>query len=810
MFKSYLKIAWRNIKRHRVFSFINISGLAIGIACSVLIAIFVLFELSFDGYHEKSDRIYRVGSQFGPTPDKRGAYTAPPMAEAMIHEFPEIEHIARLSLWSTNYLVEYKEKSFLEKGIIYGDASIFDVFTIPFVLGNPKTALVDPYTVVITEAIARKYFGNEDPLGESFRFNNEKEDYKITGVVENCPRNSHFQFDMIVSLVSRRSSRSDRWMQHTYFTYIVLKNGCTPSQLEAKFPNFIKRHYGPQFFADTGMSFEEHFQDENNYYGYWLQPLGNIHLNADIVDNLPQKGDITYVYIFSSIALFILLIACINFMNLSTARFANRSKEVGVRKVLGCSKKQLVSQFLGESVLLSIIALVIAFIVIQIVLPAFSNLAGRQLKLDLLSNFYVLPLMIGFALFVGILAGTYPAFFLSSFQPVRTIKGSLNKRVNGHLVMRRALVILQFSITIFIFLGTFVIYNQLKYVRDKKLGFDKEQVIVIHRANVLRQQGDAFKQELLKYPNILTVSNTDSLPGRHFDPNGHRLEGRPLTEEYTLYTMYGDYNFVDLLDLEIVAGRYFSKDIVTDATSAVVINETAVKELGLTDPIGKRFHKGFGGAKKGEFVTIIGVLKDIHFQSLHHEIHPMIIRPLTGWEGFYTSVRVRPENLSETIGLIEETWTRFSGGQPFEYSFLDTDLDNLYRAEQKTGQIFAIFSFLAIFVACLGLFGLISFAAEQRTREIGIRKVLGASVSRIIYLLSKEILILVSAAIFIASPVAFYAMSKWLESFAFRIEMSPLMFIMTALAASLIALLSVGYRAVKSALANPADALRYE
>ena len=810
MFKNYLKIAWRNIKRHRVFSFINISGLAIGIACSVLIAIFVSFELSFDGHHENADQIYRVGSQYGPTVDKRGAYTAPPMAEAMLQEFPEIEHVARLSLWANNYLVEHKEKSYLEKGIIYADASIFDVFTIPFTLGNPKKALTDPYTVVITRSIAQKYFGNENPLGKSLNFNNWKNDYKITGVVENCPRNSHFQFDMIISLVSTRSSRSDRWMQHTYFTYVVLQDGCAPSQLEAKFPDFIKRHYGPQFFADTGRSYDEHFQDENNYYGYWLQPLRDIHLSADIVDNLETKGDITYIYIFSSIALFILLIACINFMNLSTARFANRSKEVGMRKVLGSSKKQLVFQFLGESVLLSIIALVLALIVILIVLPAFSNLASRQLRLDLLSNFYILPLLIGFALFVGILAGSYPAFFLSSFQPVRTIKGSLNERVNGHLVMRRALVILQFSITIFIFLGTFVIYNQLKYVRDTKLGFDKEQVVVIHRANALRQQGDAFKQELLKYPNILTISNTDALPGRHFNPNGHRLEGRPLTEEDVLHTMYGDHDFVDLLDLEIVAGRYFSKDIVTDATSAVVINETAVKELGLTDPIGKRFHKEFGGAKKGEFVTIIGVLKDIHYHSLHHEIHPMLIRPLTGWGGFYTSVKVRPENFNKTIGLIEKTWKKFSGGQPFEYSFLDTDLDNLYRAEQSTGRIFAIFSSLAIFIACLGLFGLISFAAEQRTREIGIRKVLGASVSRIIYLLSKEVLILVSAATLIASPIAFYAMRKWLQSFAFRIEMSPLMFIMTALATLLIALLSVGYRAVKAASANPADALRYE
>jgi putative ABC transport system permease protein len=810
MFRNYLMVALRNLRRHKGYSFINIAGLSIGMACGILIAIFVFYEFSFDKHHEKARHIYRVGAQFGPSIDMRGAFSAPPMAQALLDDFPEIVHAARYSPWPRNYLVSIGEKKFLEKGIKYADASIFDVFTIPFIAGDPKSALSDPFTIVITEDIARKYFGDENPLGKSLNFEDRKEDYLITGVVKNCPGNSHFQFDMIASYISRPGSRDTSWMGHSLFTYVVLQEGVSPSQLEAKFPNFILRHYGPQFLAQTGTRYEDYLKDEKNYYGYFLEPLLDIHLRSDTNENLSLRGRIVYIYIFSIIAIFILLLACINYMNLSTARFSQRSKEVGIRKVLGSDKKQLVFQFVGESILFSFIALLLSILTVKAVLPAFSNLADRQLSFQLSSNVYLLPVLIGYALLVGVLAGSYPAFFLSTSQPAHTIKGSLYKKTQGNLVLRRVLVVLQFSITVFIFLGTFVISSQLKYVQNRKLGFDKEQIVVIHRAYSLGHQADAFKQELLKYPSILTVSNTDSLPGRHFDPNGHRLEGRLSTEEYTLYTMYGDQDFLKLLNLEIVEGRYFSRDIPTDATSAVVINEEAVRELGLKEPIGKRFHKEFGGAKEGEFVTIIGVLKDFHFQSLHHEILPMIIRPLSEREWFYTSIKIRPENIKESLGLIEKTWGKLSGGQPFEYSFLDEDFNNLYRAEQRTGKISAIFFFLAIFLACLGLLGLVSFSVQQRTKEIGIRKVLGASVSRIIYLLSREVMILVIVSTFVASPVAYFAMSCWLQNFAFRIKMTAWMFILAAGAILFMAILTISYQAIKAAWANPADALKYE
>ena len=809
MFKNYFITALRNLKRHKGFSFINLSGLAIGMACSILFALFVIFELSFDTYHTKADRIYRVGTQFGLGVDNRGAFTAPPMAKALVNDFPEIENAARLSLWPRKYLVSYGEKKFLEEGIIFADNSIFDIFTFSHIAGNLKTALDEPFSIVITRDIAEKYFAEKNPIGESLGFAVWKKDFKITGVIENCPNNSHFKYRIIASMLSYQDDNSS-WGSHNCFTYIALKKGCSASQLEAKFPAFVKRYWGVHHYKDTGQTYDEYIKSEKNYYGHFLEPLPDIHLNSNMIDPLSVRGNKIYIYIFSTIAVFILLIACINFMNLSTARFANRSREVGVRKVLGSGKKQLIFQFLGESVLLSFFALILAIMILNLVMPIFCHFTNRQLEFNLFSNVYILPVLVGYAILVGILAGSYPAFFLSSFPAIHTIKNSLNKKIKGFIPFRRVLVILQFSITIVILLGTFIIYQQLKFLQNSQLGFNKDQVLVVQRAYSLGKQRDAFKQELLKYPDILAVSNTETLPGRHFDPTSHKLEGRPLGEEYTLQTMYGDCDFAKLLDLEMVSGRYFSPGITTDATSAVVINEAAVKKLGIKDPIGKRFVKEFGGAKKGEFVTIIGVVKDFHYFSLHHEILPMIIRPFSEENWRLTSIKIRAANIKETINLVRETWNKFTAGEPFEYSFLDADFNNLYINEQKTGQILGIFAFLAIFIACLGLFGMVSFSTEQRTKEIGIRKVLGASVSKIIFMLSKEVIILVLFAFALSAPLAFYAMNKWLQDFAFRITPNPLTFILMALITLLIALLTISFRTIKAACANPVDSIKHE
>jgi len=810
MFRNYLKLALRNIRKHKGFAFINMAGLTVGLSCSICMALYVRHELSFDRHHLNAHRIYRVCPQFGPEGETSVAWTAPPMAKAMLEDFPEIESAVRLDPWPSNDLVRYAEKSFLEKGIKYADAEIFDVFTIPFLLGNPKAALRDPDSLVITENTAHKYFGAENPLGKSLRFEDEGKDFKVTGVVANCPDSSHIQFDMIGSLLSQPLSRSDRWMSHCYFTYVCLRKGIAPSRLAKKFPDFILRHYGPQFLADTGVSFEEHIKNKDNYYAYTLQPLPDIHLNTQITDNLSVKGNPVAVFSFITIAVFVLLIACINFMNLSTARFAQRSREVGLRKVLGSSRRQLIWQFLGESVFMSFAATAVSLLIVQIVIPVFGRLTDRQLVINYARDTWSLPAIVCVALCVGILAGSYPAFFLSSFEPVRVIKSALGKRGKSHLHFRRALVILQFGITFAVFFGTLVISQQVRFIRKQNLGFDKEQVVVVHRAYDLGAQSESFKQELLKYAQIKTISHSDTLPGRHYNPNSHHLEGRPSTETPVLWTMYADSDFAELLGLEITAGRYFSREIPVDRTSAVVINETAVKELGLTDPIGKRFDKEFDGAKKGEYVTIIGVVRDFHFHSLHHDLRPMLIRPLSDRVWQFTSIKIEPWRIPETVALIESAWRTFSGGKPFTYSFLDEDFDSLYKAEKKAGHLLSVFTFLAIFVACLGLFGLMSFAAEQRTKEIGIRKVLGASVPQIVLLLSKEVLLMVLVACLFAAPLGFVAMRQWLSNFAYRINLDPPLFLVTAAVTLGISILTVSYQTVRAAWANPADAVRHE
>ncbi|MBN1270751.1 MAG: ABC transporter permease [Candidatus Aminicenantes bacterium] len=812
MFKNYLTVALRTIKRHKGFSLINIIGLTVGMAAAVLTGIYLQHELSFDRHHAKADRIYRICIRLGEKDVHRGAFTVPPMAAAMKAELPEIEETVRMSLWPRNYLIKYEDNSYLEKGLIFADGSIFDVFSIPFLAGDPKTALTEPYTVVLSQKTAKKYFGSRDPVGETLHFADIYRDFKVTGVVEDCPATSHFHFEMIGSLCSSKTSRDTGWGGHTYFTYILLKEGASPEVLEAKFPDFVKRHWGVYISADTGISYEKLIKEDRYRYGYFLEPLTAIHLGkkAEIGDTLSIKGSRTSLMIFSTIAVFVLLIACINFMNLSTARFSHRSKEVGVRKVLGSNRKQLMFQFMGESLLISFLALGFSLVLTAILLPSFGRLAQRQLHPAVFLNPLAWTLFFVLAAVVGITAGSYPALFLSSFNPLRTIRGGRSGRTHRHDYLRRGLVLFQFAVTFAILFGTMVVASQLGFLRQKDLGFDKEHILVIHRANNLKNQKNAFKQELLRFPEISTIADTDTLPGRHYDDNGHRMEGRPASEERQIFTMYGDNRLKDLLGLSVVEGRFFSPDIASDKTSAVVINQTTAKDWGLEEPVGKRFRKEYGDAKPGEFVTIIGVVKDFHFQSLHQPILPMIIRPLSMQEWRYTSVKLQSGNLPATLEKIRAVWDKLSGGQPFTYSFLDEDFNSLYKQEQRTGSLFSIFALTAVSIACLGLFGLISFSTERRIKEIGIRKVLGAGVVRIVYLLSKEVVLLVAVGAAVASPLAYYFMHRWLQNFAFRISLHPLLFVVSGAVTLGIAFLTISYRAVKAGRTNPAEALKYE
>ena len=803
MFKNYLKIAVRNLIRFKGYSFINIVGLAIGVACTLLIVLWVQDELNFDRHHENASRIYRVVIEL----DMEGgssAYTPPPLAAALKNDFPEIQQVTRLGPWVFNRLVSYQDKSFLEKNIKGADGAIFDVFTIPFVQGNPRTALSKPNSIVITESMARKYFGSQDPMGKTISINGPKNMYEVTGVVKDCPENTHFYFDFI----RYRDWNTLSWGNHCLFTYILLPENYNPEMLEAKLPDFLIRNMGGYIQKEYGVSITQYYDNKNRVYDLKLQPLSDIHLNAAVIDNTPNRGSYSTITIFSIIAMFILIIACVNFINLATARSSTRTKEVGLRKAMGSNRSMLIRQFLSEAILLIFISTLLALLIAELMLPFYNQLVGKNLSIHLLSQPGLILILLSAVFLIGFLTGFYPAFTLSSFQPLAVLKSHLGTGVKRS-GLKTALVVFQFAITIVMFISMFVVFRQSIYVRNARLGFNQNQVLVIDRAYALGDQAEVFKKELSFYPDVLCVSETDSLPGRHFEPNGHRMEGRSMSEEYTLHTMYSDHNYINLLDLKVVQGRFFSEDIASDVNS-VVINEAAVKKLRLENPIGKRFIKDFGDAKEGEFVTIIGILKDFHFMSMHHQIEPMLIRNLGGDRGYYISVKLSTGHLNQTIKKIEKNWKQFSGNQPFVYSFLDEDFNALYQAEIKTGQILAVFFVLSIFISCLGLFGLSAFMAEQRTKEIGIRKVLGASISRVVFLLTRETGKWVLMGSLIAWPIAWFAMHRWLQNFAYRITIQWWFFILAGMLGLVIALLTVSYQAVRAARANPVDSLRYE
>ena len=806
MFKNAVKVALRNMKRQKAYSLINILGLAVGMACCILILLWVQDELSYDRYHEKADQIYRVVVKGRMSNRDINFSSSPaPLAKVLVDDFPEVQEATRF-LRSRNVLVRYKDIHFNESLMLYTDPSFFSVFSIPLIKGDPQKALSQPNSVVITKAAALKYFGDQDPIGETLTMNN-RVDFRITGLAENILQNTHFHSDFFVSLITIPDSQSPNWFSNPYHTYIVLKEGASPDELQVKFPGIITRYVGPWAQKIMGITMEQ-FQASGNTFGYFLQPVTSIHLHSDLEYELEPNGSVTYVYIFSVIAFFILIIACINFMNLATARSANRAKEVGVRKVLGSNRSRLIRQFLVESIMLSFISLVFAVVIVELLQPVFNNLSGKQLNINLSGNWILLPGFLAVMLFVGVLAGSYPAFFLSAFHPISVLRG---KRIAGMKSswLRNRLVVFQFTISIILLVGTFVVYRQLEYTRNKKLGFEKEQVLVVQRAHNLGPQKEAFRNELLKHPGVINVAYSNSVPGRHFGDWTHRAEGAPADEIVRMFILRADFNYLDTLQMDMVSGRYFSQARPADRDS-VIINETAVKTFGLENPVGKRLVRGTLTPGKDELVTIIGVVKDFHFESLHRKIRPLAINLLSDEEGRYISVRTEPEVIPQVLAFSENKWRAFVPGQPFEYFFLDDDFDRLYTAEKKVGRLFTSFSILAILVACLGLFGLASFTAEQRTKEIGIRKVLGASVSGIIVLLTREFSKWVLLANLVAWPVAYFVMHRWLQNFAYRISIGVWMFVLSAFLALVIALATVSYQAVRAALVNPAKSLRYE
>jgi putative ABC transport system permease protein len=808
MLKNQIIIAFRNLWQQKGYTFINIFGLTIGIACCILILLYVSDELSYDRYHEKSVQIYRVGLHgiIG-TNEFNGAISPAPMAETFVREIPEVIAATRIRSYGFPVLI-YKDKVFSEELFYWADSTIFEIFTIPFLQGDPVTALTKPNTMVITESMAKKYFGDEDPMGKMINFKSGRT-YMVTGIIKDFPHNSHFHFDFIASLVSYQNSLNDIWISNNFYTYVLLHEDATREDLEAKLPLFIEKYAVPQIETATGVSYQK-MVESGSVYEWFLQPLTDIHLHSNLEHEIEPNGNATYVYIFTIIAIGILIIACINFMNLATARSAKRAREVGVRKTLGSTRTQLIGQFLTESIILVFIALILAVIFVQLILPSYNVLLGKQLSLDLFENISTLPMIILITIMVGILAGSYPAFFMSSFQPVAVLSGKIESGENTGKFLRSGLVIFQFGISVALIAGTIIVADQLSYLQEKKLGFNKDQLIVIEKTDDIADQLESFKFELYNHPSISGISNSTHYIGQSFSSNAFKAGGPVNTETKLMWNMWTDFDFALTYQVEMEQGRYYSREFSTD-TVAAVLNQAAVKVFGLDDPLGKQIVRVGSTLETSENLTIIGVMKDFHFESLHHQIRPLIIFPFRqGGFGRYVSVRISAENIRETMQFIENTWKNFAGNQAFEYFFFDEEFGRLYASEQQTEKIITIFSVLAIFIACLGLFGLASFSAEKRTKEIGVRKVMGATVSNLVFLLFKETVKLIAISNIITLPIIYYVMHNWLQNFAYRITIGAGVLILTVFLAFLIAILTVSYQALKAALMNPTNALRYE
>jgi putative ABC transport system permease protein len=811
MFKNYLIIAFRNLFRKKGYSVINITGLAIGIASALMILLFVQDELSYDRHHENAGSIYRVVMKASMQGNSFHAPITPaPMAATLVADYPEVMNAARFYNFGAAPVLRYGDRSFIENGFVWADSTIFDIFTFPMVSGNPRQALNRPNTMVLTESAARKYFGNEEPLGKMLEMGNQRTPYEVTGVIRDHLGNTHFPFDVVASFVSHPQHQDQMWVSNNFYTYILLDGQADPAALEAKFPEMLVKYMGPQVELALGVSLED-FYESGEEWGYYLQPLRKIHLHSDLQYEIQANGSLTTVIIFSLIALFILVIASINFMNLSTARSARRAKEIGIKKVVGSGRLQLINQFLGESVFLSFISMLVALLLVELFTPAFNNISGKQLQLQYFSTWYTIPLLLLASMFVGFMSGSYPAFYLASFEPVRVLKGKLQSGMKSSR-LRGALVVFQFLIAIVLFVSTFTVQRQMNYINRKDLGMDPGNVMVIHRASAIPgDRREAFCQELTAFPSIVAASRAHAIPGTSFSGNAFRREGTATREQHIMSNAWVDLHYADVLRLEMVEGRFFSPDYASDSV-AVVMNETAVRMMGYTDPVGKRVLQTAAGgtpdAPEDLPFTIIGVVKDFHFESLHQTINPVILSP--GQWGNYIIVRLEDGPVSDVVEVIMNKWDEFVDDQPFEYSFLLDDLTAGYRSDYRSGMVFSIFAALSIFIACLGLLGLASFTAEQRSREIGIRKAMGASIGSIMALMSREINLLVIISTIIAWPLAWYFMNNWLENFAYRISLGIGVFVTASLLTYFIALATVSLQAHKTARLNPVDTLRDE
>ena len=808
MIKNYFRITIRNMMRQKGYSFINIAGLATGLAAFVLIVLFIQNELSFDSMHANVNDVYRVQLD-AEVADQSSLTASSPaiMATQFLETFPEINTASRLNSQSTQALFSIENEPYYQDGVFEADSSIFDIFTFPFVEGQPSNALNRPGTVVLTESVAKRFFGDTSAMGRTVRYDN-KLDYEVTGVMRDMPFNTHFRPNVLLSFLSSSRVDDPAWLNNSFFTYLRLEQGTNPADLKAKFPDFLRTFVGPQIEQFMGQSYDKALEAGLKY-DWKLEPMADIYLHSKSDEQVGKVGDIRYLYILGAIAIFVLAIACINFMNLSTARATGRAREVGIRKTMGSDRGKLIRQFLGESITMAMISMVIACGLVLLILPYFSTLANAHLTVEP----WLFGAMLGIALTTGLFAGLYPALVLSSFNPAVVLKGSFARSKQGVLV-RSVLVVFQFSISIILLVGTGVVYKQLDFIQSQDLGFDQDQIVVLP---IETENGentfDTFRNRILTNPGIVEAAAAGLIPGPNHIHNNTAFRSEDMTQDEFIIAAQGEVSndYVETLGLRIVAGRDFDADYMTDST-AFVINEAAALKLGYTaeEAVGKKVARLGGNPDDSDrWATVIGVVADANYASLHLTVQPMVMGNWTQ-NRRYLPIRIRPENVEETLAFLDEAWTSWEPGYPFRYFFMDEDYEKYYEQEQRLGSIYTYFTVLAVLIACLGLFGLASFVTTQRTKEIGVRKVMGASVPRIVVLLSKEFTLLVLISCVVGFPIAWYAMSMWLQDFAYATTIGWGIFAIAGSSALLIAWLTVSYQSIRAATCNPVEALRYE
>ena len=810
MFKNYFKTSWRSLIRNKTFSFINIFGLAVGLTCFLLMAAFMVNELSYDRYPLHASQIYRLGlriTQNGGVADYPDVDVA--VGAGVKNAFPEVLASARINGQNV-VLMRNGHKLFQEQNITFCDSNFLQMFSIPLLEGDDKTALIAPNSIVVTKTFAKKYFGNEEALAKTLSLGTTS--LKITGIIDKIPENAHFHFDAFISMTTNKyGAYGHTWSNLGFFTYLLLDKNTDPKKLEAKFPELIKKYVAPEAVHDMGVSLSEALKGLNTWH-FYLMPVTNIHLHSNTKYELEANGDIQYVYIFGALAIFILLLACVNFTNLSTASSTKRSREVGIRKALGSLKGKLISQFLIESILFSFCAMFFAFLFVYILLPSFNHLSGKHIQILFFLNYKVIIAAIVLIFIVGILAGIYPAFFLSSFQTIKVLKGAVSGTRSDRTGLRSGLVVFQFIISTALITATLVVYRQLQFMQNKKLGYDREKVLVIEQTNGLDSNQYAFKQRLLRDSRVINATLSRDVPvGRtEGEMDGSQVYAKENKENESQSEIHAnffhvDYEYLSTLGMKIIAGRNFSKDFGSDSTAAV-INEAAVRDLGWKNN-DKAINKTIVSSGQHEY-RVIGVVQDFNYTSVKQKIVPvlMMLRHNNG----SLIVKIRTAAISDLLSDVKKEWNSFNARTPFSYYFLDDKFASLYAAEEKTAQIFTTFAVIAIMIASLGLLGLVAFTTEQRTKEIGIRKVLGASVKQVFVLLSKEFLLLVCIAFIISIPATWWAMHNWLDNFAYRINISMWLFLAAGLLAMLIALITISFFAIKAALSNPVQSLRNE